>query len=415
MKQPANKALGRLLPIALSHGFAVFCGLAGVKLVSRFVPPEKLGIYGVFVTFTTLGMWIFHSGLVKYVGRHWAAEADKAPFLRRVLRSWLRRLPWLCGASLLGALFLSRLSGVPFPTLGLALFASASLLSLATVFQTALQAGQEHWRDLGVVTLSSSSRSFVPPLLFAGIGAASGLYLGFALHACVAAVASCAFCLRKKDRSSGPVTDASIPEVYEGPLFLSLAAASWALSGVNRWLAVLSLSDAEAGYFTLASNIALVVPAVIGGMVQQFAQPVLFRQGDARASEREIARHADRLALVYFLVAATALACLRLCAPWLVGPLIDEKYRAALPWLLPAGAFGIATGLTGFYSMALLAVRREKACGPVELGAAALLLFGGVGFAFSGSEIFGVWLLCSPLVALLWTRPLARRYLLRGS
>lgn len=413
MISPSASLRSRFVPIVLSHGFAVLCGLVGIRLVSRFVPPERLGPFGVFITFTTLGMWIFHSGLIKYVGRHWAASSDKKIFLRIVLRSWVRRLPWLAVASALGALFLTRSSELSLATLSLLLFAAASLLSLATLFQTALQAAQSHWRDLGVVTLSSSTRSFAPPLLFAGLLSVSGLYLGFALHSFVAASAAFLFCspMLKEGRKRSNAGTAEIPEVYEGSLFLSLAIAGWALSGVNRWLAVLSLSEAEAGYFTLASNIALVVPAVVGGIVQQFSQPAVFRKGDERDSERELARHADRLALVFFAAASAGLLLLRFSAPWLVGPLIDEKYRPALAWLLPAGLFGAATGATAYYSMALLALKREKACAPVEIGTAVLLLAGGLGFAFSGPRIFKIWLLCSPLVLLLWTRPLALRYL----
>lgn len=402
------------MPIVLTHGFAVLCGLIGIRLVSRFVPPEELGPYGVFMTFTTLGMWIFHSGLVKYVGRHWAASPDRKAFLRTVLVSWSKRLPWLAAASALGAFLLSKLSGFPFAPLAPTLFAAAGFLSLATLFQTALQAAQHHWRDFGVTTLSSSTRSFLPPLLFACLASATGLYLGFAIHAFVAATAAFFFCRStlapklRDGRQGGP----EIPEVYEGTLFLALAVAAWALSGLNRWLAVLALNETEAGCFTLASNISLVVPAVVGGVVQQFAQPVVFRKGDAREANREIARHADKLATVFFLSALALLIALRLVAPWLVGPLIDERYRAALPWLLPSGLFGATTGAIAYYSMALMALRREQACGPVELGTAALLLAGGVGFAFSGPGLFKTWLLCSPLVLLVWTRPLARRYLL---
>ena len=67
---PARSQL-RLIPILLAQAFGIGCGVAGVKLNSTLVPPEALGVYGVFLTFAPVGAWVVHAGLVKFVVRHY--------------------------------------------------------------------------------------------------------------------------------------------------------------------------------------------------------------------------------------------------------------------------------------------------------------------------------------------------------
>jgi hypothetical protein len=106
------------------------------------------------------------------------------------------------------------------------------------------------------------------------------------------------------------------------------------------------------------------------------------------------------------------LAGLHFVAPLLVGPLIRESYRPALVFLLPAGAFALAITTGLFYHTLLLAGKREAACGPVELTAAGVLIAGSVGAAAIGQQWFLRWMLVSPLVPWLVSRPLVRRYFL---
>ena len=94
-------------------------------------------------------------------------------------------------------------------------------------------------------------------------------------------------------------------------------------------------------------------------------------------------------------------------------PLIGEKYRAALPWIFPSGCFVVATITTVFYQSLLLAGRRERACAPVELATAAALVIGCIATGALGAEWFARWLVATPLVPWLLTRPLARHYFFR--
>ena len=95
MKLPTAHFRDRLLPITLSQAVGFLCGLAGVKIATRLVSPADYGAYGVFLTFTPLGIWVVHAGLIKFTARHWAASPNRGALLREVLRASGRKLPWL--------------------------------------------------------------------------------------------------------------------------------------------------------------------------------------------------------------------------------------------------------------------------------------------------------------------------------
>jgi len=407
---PAPDEIRRLVPITLSQVVGLACGVAGVKLVTWLVPPGEYGVYGVFLTFAPLGMWVVHAGLIKFVGRHWAAAADRGALLRAVARAALRKTPWLLLAAAVAAALIAAPAWLEvFP----AVFLAAALLSCGALAQTALQAARENWRDLAVSSAGSVTRSFVPPLVYAAAGGSVlALYGGFCLHALVLACAG-AGALRRYWRGAAPA-GGEIAPVYEGPLFVALALTGWILAGFNRWVMALGYGPTETGYFVLAGNLAALVPSMLGTISLQYFQPAFFAAASEEAEPRRaLARRVDRVALGHAVVALAGLAALRLLAPLLVGPLIHEHYRPALGLLLPAGcaALAVTTGL--FYHSLLLAGQRERACGPVELTAAAVLIGGGLAAAAGGEAWFLRWLLASPAVPWLVNRPLARRYYFR--
>jgi len=400
----------RLLPIVLAQGLGIACGIAGVRVVSHFVPPGPLGAYGLFLTFTSLGVSVVHAGLIKFVGRHWAA-ANQAGLWREVREAWLRKLPWLGLASAAGAGALSVMTGVNSLAVFPPLFAAAALLSLTALAQAALQAERSHWRDFTVAGTGSVLRTFTPPAAFALLGA-PGLAWGFSVHAAITAAVAM-WGAHPKSSDATPVdTQRQLTRIYEGPLFTILALAGWVMVGINRWIVAWRFGETAAGYFTLAGNAALIVPAVLGTVFLQYFQPGFFAEGDRRTSESRtrLARRVDAVAAAYAIVALIALAGLVMVSPRLVGPLISENYRAALGWLLPAGCFGLAIGTGLFYHSLLLAGRREHACGPVDLIAAGVLVVGGIVAATFGEDLFRSWLVATPLVPWLINRPLARRY-----
>jgi hypothetical protein len=402
----------RLIPIVLTQVIGLGCGVASVRLNSHLIPPETLGFFGLFLTCTPLGMWGVNAGLLKYVSRHWAASPRPHALARELLAWWLRRLPWLALLAAIAAFTLLRSPAAAPVVVGGLLFVCAGLLGLGAATQAALQAERAHWRDCGVNATGSVLRSFAPPLLYGLWPAAASLLLGSTLQAVVAAaVGLWAVHSLLRHRTDDPAATSPVTTVYEGPLFTALALASWVTSGMNRWIVAGFFGEQQAGFFTLIGGIATVLTSMPAVALMQYVQPGLFALGDGGAELRStLARRVDLVALAYAAVAGLALAAFHAALPWLVGPLISPAYRDAAGWLVPAGCFGIATLTAVVYHAMLLAGRRERACGPVDLTTAAVLAAGSVGSAAAGSEWFARWLVLSPLVPWLLTRTLARHY-----
>ncbi|MCF7688394.1 MAG: hypothetical protein K9M98_09175 [Cephaloticoccus sp.] len=398
----------RLLPILLAQGFGVACGIAGVKVTSAWVNPSDLGLFGVWLTFTTTGMWIVHAGLVKYVARHWDSATNRRALLAEVMWAWARKLPWLAAIAVAAGFAIDR------PLAALGIFAASSLLSLVAMAQNALQAVRENWRDCGVAMGASLSRTFLPPLVyFLAGGWWAGLWLGFVGHALVAAAAG-AWALQRY--WSGPPAaaprDRQLTAVYTGPLFITLAVAGWVLNGANRWLVAANFGAVEAGYFTLAGNAAIIVPTVLSATFLQFFRPSLFAQADQQGLAPKVyARSWDHVVAGFGVLALLGLLLLDYIAPWLVGPLINPTYADALEWIFPVGCFGIATNTALFYHTLLLAGHREKACAPLDLSFIAVMIAGCTGSALLGRMWFQQWLLLTPVIAWMLARPLTRHYL----
>jgi len=416
MPSAPDNSRRRLIPIALAQALGLACGVAGVKLNSRFVPPAELGVYGLFLTFAPIGMWVVHAGLVKFTGRHWAGSPDRPGLWREIVVAWARRLPWLALAAAAAMLALDgRTPGLDW-ALGPALFTAAALLALGTLMQAALQAERAHWSDCAVAVSGSLTRTFLPPLLFiCTAGPVAMLWLGFCLHALVFAAAGLWMLRRYWSRpETGRPASPQLTAVYQGPLFIALAMAGWVLTGLNRWLVAWRFGAVETGYFTLAGGAAMIAPSVLGTVLLQYSQPVFFALGDAQPSNpRLLARRVDQVALAFGALALLAVEGVTFIAPWLVGPLINPAYRDSLHWILPAGCFATATMTGVFYHTLLLAGHRERACGPVDLTTAAVLAAGCVLAALAGQAWLSRWLTCTPLVPWLLTRPLARRYLFK--
>jgi hypothetical protein len=400
------------VPIVLAQGVGLVCGLASMKLNSHLVPPAVLGFYGVFLTFTPIGMWVVYAGLLKFVSRYWAAASNRPGLAREVLVVWRRRLAWLALLAGAAALAIARLDPAGTVEAGLALFWSAALLALGALAQNALQAERAHWRDCAVASSGALTRSFLPPLLFAATGGASAaLLFGFSLHSMVVALAG-AWALRSVFRPAAENGRApALTAAYEGPMFTAIAVSNWLLGGLNRWLVAWFFGNVEAGYYTLMGGAAVIVTSMLGTIMIQYLQPGLFALGDGLAATKStLARRTDLAALSYAGLAGAALVGLNALAPLLVGSLISPVYRDALHWLLPAGCFAIATMTAIFYHVMLLAGGREKACGPVDLTSAGILAAGCLAGAVAGQVWLTRWLLVTPLIPWLLTRTLARYY-----
>jgi O-antigen/teichoic acid export membrane protein len=399
---------GRLVPIFLGQALGLACGVAGVRLTSSLVPPDTLGRYSVFLTFTPIGMWVLYSGLTKFTTRHWAAAENQRDLFATTVRAGLRKLPWLILAAVIGAFATpsdARWTLFPF------LLAAAALLSLGTLAQTALQAARAHWRDTLVIGISAATRSFGPPLLFSILGAEWALYAGFTAHALLFALISLGALWGTLHLGRTSRATMTLPDVYDGPLFIGLAAAGWILLSLPRWITAAFFGAEQTGYFSLASNIATLVPTVLATIFMLYFQPGFFAAPLGSSGARHmLAKQVDQAALLHAGLAVVGLLGLRFMLPWLVGPLIHVRYAPAIDFVLPAGCFALSIATAQFYHALLLAGKRESACAPVELTGAGLLIGASLVAAAVGEKVFLGWLLVSPVVPWLINRPLARRF-----
>lgn len=404
----------RLLPIALSQAVGLLCGIIGIKITSRLIAPADYGAYGLFLSCAPLGIYVVHAGLIKFVSRHWAGSPHRAGLLREVLGAGARKMPWLAlltlGAS---AAFFGERWWAFWPLL----FLSTVFVSLAWTAQTALQAERAHWADFTLSVVGSVTRAFGPPLLYGALGGALILLpVGFALHTFLAASIGSIF-LWRQSRGCGPrPAAAQLSNLYEGPLFVALAVAGWLLVSVNRWIVAASFGADAAGYFTLASNLTLIVTAMTGGIFVQYFQPGIFAAPSTSLADRRVlAGRIDRIAALYTAVALAGVVGIRAVTPWLIGPLIDERYQASLDYLVGAGCFGAAVVIGQFFHMLLLAGRSERACGPVDLSGTAVLITGSALAAlFGGKTWFLRWLTLAPLIPWALNRRMARYYFLKS-
>jgi hypothetical protein len=400
----------RLLPIGLNQALGFLCGILGVRVATGLVKPAEYGAYGLFMSFTPLGIWVVHAGLQRGLSRHWVESGDRRGLLRHCLRLGLRGIPWLLLGSLVAVLafgFHPALLHLLLLTLGTVFF------SCFGVLQTALQAERAHWADLQGGLAASLTRTFLPLLLYAFLAPSLlSLELGFALHAVLTSLVLWLLVSARLPRVAA-ASRSELPPSYQGLQFPLLGLTAWVALSANRWLVELCFGGELTGYFVLASNISLVVTGALSVLVVQGFQPQLFAMPlRNRAEARVLLGRVDLLSLAYLVLAGLGLLGLRLLLPSLVGVWVHERYRDAISWVLPAGLFGIALALQQFQQMLLLAARRERFCRILDPLGAGVLCFAAAVAAFFGTAPFRLCLCLAPLVPLLVLRTLARRHIL---
>jgi O-antigen/teichoic acid export membrane protein len=400
---------GRLAPILLSQTVGVVCGVLGISVVSRLVPPEPLAGYGVFLTFTTLGMWVVHSGLIKYLSRNWAGDWNQQMLLRHVCGEWTKRIPWLLFATAVGAVATWKLAGIsPGHVFG-SLFVSCAALSIFALAQAGFQAARQHWRDFVVSAVGSTGRSFAAPAAYAVTGGAGiALLWGFAGAALGVAMLAGFWLWRSTSRSVASSMTIPTSAPYIGFQFAALALANWSIYGVNRWIAALVFDDTLAGFFTFAGNIGAIPAAILGGIFVQYFQPGIYRKADAsRVELHDVLRRIDLISLALVLSGVAAVLITAAVCPLLLGTLIDMRYAPALEWVLPTGCFGVTVAAAQFYHIVLLAFREERKCMHVDLTVAAVLIAAAAISAYASPRAFWWTLTASPICVFLVARTAA--------
>ena len=234
---------------------------------------------------------------------------------------------------------------------------------IAQMATTALQAEERYWASFAGSAIGSATRSFLPPL-FATVAGASLLALNtaFALHAVVAAATTLLFLRGAWRRTGGISSEAreALPKMVHA--FIGVGLCAWLVAAAPRWVAATALTSEALGYFVLAGNLTLIIPASFVTIAQGYSFPALFDAARAGADDRKLRRLTIWPLAIVMLGSQAALVALALAAHWLIGPIIDARYAAATSWLLATGGATLAITSIGFFHNLLLARNREADC-----------------------------------------------------
>lgn len=399
------------LPILLGQGSGVLCGLVGVRLVSSWVPAAILGVYGLFLVMSPIGSLFTHAGVAKHAAWYWPSAPDRRRYLREVAAASL--LPGLCLAAITAACWgVATLAHVSWSSAPLWLCLLIANLGLAytLVFQSSLQSARQYWSDASVTLVTSIGRTFLPLLFFAWLSPTLlGLTLGFACHAVLAGLWAY-LALRRSLPATVPVTYVQTPGFAAFHRNFAAAGVLTVINtGMTRWVGARVFDPVELGYFTLASNLAMVLPNVLSGACWQYFFPRMIAAQQTPEGEARVIAILNRAMTLFLTVVVASGIVLRLLLPLLLGHLIDRSYAPALNYVLPIFAHGTSLAICYYYQGLLHAVGRPGQAVTVT-AAATLLLSGGCLLAAAHSaHTFLLWLWISPIVVLLALRPLLLR------
>jgi len=366
--------------------------------MSAVVPPALLGVYGVLLSTAQFGSVVTHQGAAKHVQRHWTSQVAVAPYTRMLGRASAR--PTLLMALGLGGflLLLHFLSGVP-ANIGLFLWmVVVNLLMVVTqTAQAALQAEDRFWANFAATVTSSATRSFLPPLLVTIFGATLFLLnTGFLLHAAATAGAALWF-LHAAWRRQGATEGIEEDELQLTiRAFAGVGICGWLAASAPRWFAAMTLTPVVTGYFVLAGNLTLIVPATVGTIALTYTFPALFGAARAGADGRTLLRMTNHAVAIVMLSSQLGIVLLRLAAPLLIGPIIAARYTGATAWLLATGGVSLAATTTQFYHNLLLAQNREPDCLRLSILSAFFRLTAMTAGAAAGSRAFDLTLIGLP-------------------
>lgn len=404
--------LHHLLPLVSIQAVGLACGVLGVRWSSEFLAPEVLGVYGLLASTHTLAAFVTHRGMIQYLQRHWTAESSASLIGREILKAMPRPTVWLAVAAAAFIAGLHLATGLDRAWVWWGWIVMVNLLALAAhLAATALQAEERYWSQFTVSAVGSVTRSFVPLLAVLWHGAAIGsLGAGFALHTALwflAGVLALAPAWRRGSarNPAGGLASAIIS-------FLGVGILGWVAQSAPRWFAAFNLPPQENGYFMLAANLSVIVPASIAIVGTGYAAPWIFAAARAGETSERLRRRTDRNVCAAVLLGQAALIALTAAAPGLIGRVIAPGYAPAVGWLLAAGGGFLATVSASFYCDLLSALGREKDCARLVAYSTAARVAVLCAVTFSGDAAWfrlSLTILAWPTLALEWW--LVRRWL----
>ncbi|GAB1490086.1 hypothetical protein MASR2M8_25430 [Opitutaceae bacterium] len=374
--------------------------------MSERVPATTYGSYGLLLSLVPIGALITHHGLARHAARHWTDEAAGAgytPFL--VKAALIRTIP--LAVLLAATLALVGPSGIAFGPTFPWLLAGGLTGAFAALSHTILQTTRRYWADCAFSCANSISRSGGPILAILAAGTSTtALIIGFVLPQILALAAAVLWLLARvsniqpvpHSRGSG---DVSLSR-YDRDFWL-LGLCTLAGGGLHRWIAASCLDSAQLGYFTLAGNIAFVLPNIASAAALQYIYPRLYAR--ARMSPGDPAssywKPTAVAAATFLILSLSGVTVLSFATPLLIGNLIHEGYWAAATYIIPTGFFGTAIALTNIALLPHLAIERTTRAACLFLLVIAIIAIGGFISAQSSAQSLSAWLASTPLIAII--------------
>ena len=400
--------MSRLLAIAINQLGALLIGLAGVKLLSHYVPPSVNWIYQSFLTMAQLAVLLTHPGLLNHASRYWHRETTRSSQYARFLwvRTWttLKYLvPIICIACAVLAVTQHR----PFWFLAiLLLLLSNWAIATNAVASMALNASERHWALCWINIVGAAARTGLPlgaVIVFGpDILALAG---GFAAHA-VIVLGLVVFLFSPSIRSSNPPVEVELQWRRElrnyGRPFFWLGLGGWLLQFADRWVVAYFFGEEQAGLFALAAGLGAYVPNLILAALMQGMFPKFFRDADLAKSPAEwqaLARRSDQFTLLFLAGSVVGLLGLQWGAPHLVGWLIDPRYERAMGMILAAGLAAVTVQSNQFQYLLLQGQHNSTGMVKVMLAVAGIKTLGSVVAASISWSVFLAWLMLSVVIS----------------
>lgn len=408
MVSSASSRYNTLVPLAAVQAVGTLCGVLGVRWLSAVVPPETMGLYGLLLSTQQLGFTVTHQGFIKHIQRFWTPRAAVAPYLRLLLGASTPPLLWLAAGLTALLVLLNLTAGTRIAPSWWGWMMAVNLLAVVLLaVQAALQAEERYWANFAVSAVASATRSFFPPLLVTILGGAvlTTLGVGFFLHVLVAALFA-GWCLRKALARPEPVPAEPVNSPREMVrAFMSVGLCGWVAGAAPRWFAALVLTPESTGYFILATNLAMFVPAAASLIGLSYSFPPLFAASRGGADQRTLLRMTNKSVASVMLMSQAGLLALAWCGPFLVGPIVNPRYAPAMGWMLAAGGSILATLSLPFYCNSLIAHNQEHTCFRLSVCSASFRIAVMAALAADGNSNdfrLGLVILPWPTVALEW-------------
>lgn len=416
MRAIAQEIRSAWLPLLLGKAFALSCGLIAIPWSTRLIEPDTYAFYALFLTLINFGAAVPFAGWIRFVSQKWPSSSNRPALAHLVLSALSRKALWFFCIPLISgvALICIHPHSLVAVTLGSLAIANGAIL-LGSLGTAALQAQKAYWTEFAITLGSAGTRSFLPLILAAFLGATPAvLATGVALYT-MTWVALILPTWRREWRftkvSSVPLDP---PPTSELTLYAFNGLLLWALLAINRWSTGIVFSNELAGYFNLAATLSFVAPSMLGSTADAVFSPLVYKAANEATSSADwktIARSTDARACLYLGLALLAAIAVHFIAPLLIGNLIATRYAPATPWLLSCGFFWAALGTHQYYALLLQAAGLHRQVLRLNSFAIALVTVASLATGLIGATVFQLWLFCTPLLLIL-SRAYARNALL---